>query len=96
MLYIKIALLIFSVCMPIVSFADIYKYIDADGRLYYDDKPHGEAYSLVIHTPKLSKAQKAQKVQMEMNERIRKAELYKEKVKSTAKFLDDVEAERKI
>jgi len=75
-----------SLAVPGISQADIYKFQDADGRIYYSPKKKSDSYKLV------------RKTQIEAEKRaIKKAheQEYRERVRATAKFLDDVEALRK-
>lgn len=37
---------------PLESLADVYKHIDAKGRVFYTDEPNGRQYKLIFRTPK--------------------------------------------
>lgn len=74
-----------SLAVPGISQADIYKFQDTDGRIYYSPEKKSDSYKLI-------------KTQSEAEKRaIKKAheQEYRERVRATAKFLDDVEALRK-
>ncbi|QSA95586.1 lytic transglycosylase domain-containing protein [Methylococcus sp. EFPC2] len=34
-----------------ISYADVYKYVDGAGHVYYTDKPRHSGFRLIIHTP---------------------------------------------
>jgi soluble lytic murein transglycosylase-like protein len=47
---IKIAVILISLFISSESLADIYKFIDTDGRIYYTDKPKNSLYKRIIRT----------------------------------------------
>jgi hypothetical protein len=73
------------VSIPVISQADVYGCPDADGRIYYGTEKRHKNCVAVIKTSEAEKRaiKKAQEQE------------YRERVRATAKFLDDVEAFRK-
>lgn len=44
----RTAIILFILCLSNEAIADIYKFIDADGRIYYTDKPKNRQYKRII------------------------------------------------
>lgn len=44
-------LVLFPLLCPVVAGADVYKYVDSSGHVFYTDNPNHSGYSLVIKTP---------------------------------------------
>lgn len=88
---IKKIVLIFLLANPALSGADIYKFTDPGGRVYYIDAPDRHAlYRLLIKTKTTKELQAIRK------EEARQARQdYRDRVNATARFLDDVESARK-
>lgn len=74
------------IAVPEISQADIYKFQDTDGRIYYSPEKKSDSYKLFLKTQ--SEAEKRAIIEAHRQE-------YREKVRATAKFLDDVDALRK-
>lgn len=55
----RLAMAVFLTCGAGVAAADIYKYVDPQGRVYYADEPKHAGYRLIIRTPKPPRAAEA-------------------------------------
>ncbi len=85
----KNCILILIVFIPLTTLADIYKHVDSDGRVYYSPEPRKGFVRIIksLTDEQIRRNRMVAKLQAE--------QAYREKVRATAKFLDDVEALRK-
>lgn len=76
--------------IPLHSWADIYKFTDTDGHVYYTlEQDRHALYKYLIKNPtKEKKAIQRERARQERQD-------YIDQVNATARFLDDVEAARK-
>lgn len=49
--FVPSALALLSVLLPQASVADVYKYVDGSGHVYYTDKPKHSGFKLILSTP---------------------------------------------
>ncbi len=85
----KNCIFILIVFLPLAALADIYKYVDNGGRVYYSPEPKNGYVRIIKSLTDEERRQARNKAKYQAEQ------AYREKVKETARFLDDVEALRK-
>jgi ABC-type uncharacterized transport system ATPase subunit len=94
-----IPIAVLALCgLPSSAMSAVYKFVDpTNGHVQYDDKPHDDRWVKVVDdpTPEEKEAWRKEVLDEIKYQRWLEQQEYMRRVKKTAKFLDDVEAERK-